>query len=161
MNTHERTMLEAVTGMDDDEDNEANPTTSPTIGDIIAERMDRRDLMRGLLASTVLAAALPAGFMAAGFMAAEPAQAQTPKGGKSAFSFKEVTAGVDGNHHIAEGYDADILIRWGDPIMPDALPFDPMAQTGARQAKQFGYNNDFVGYFPLKGSNRGLLAVNH
>lgn len=161
MNTTERASFEAINGMDDDEDNETNPTTSPTIGDIIAERMDRRDLMRGLLASTVLAAALPAGFMAAGFMAAEPARAQTAKSTKSAFSFKEVTAGVDGNHHIAEGYDADILIRWGDPIMPDALPFEPNAQTGARQARQFGYNNDFVGYFPLKGSNRGLLAVNH
>lgn len=153
MNSSERARVEAVSGMDDDEDNETNPGTGPTIGDVIAERLDRRDLMRGLLASTVLAAALPAGFMAA-----RPAEAREAK---SAFRFKEVTAGVDGDHHIAEGYRADILIRWGDPILADALPFEPLAQTGARQSKQFGYNNDFLGYFPLKGSRRGLLAVNH
>lgn len=144
-------------GADDDEDVVTNPTTSATIGDVVAERLNRRDLMRGLLASSVLAAALPEGFMAA-----TPAQAQGAKpAAKSAFAFKEVTAGVDGTHHVAEGYDADILVRWGDPIMADGLPFDPMAQSGARQARQFGYNNDFLGYFPIKGSQRGLLCVNH
>ncbi len=30
------------------------------------------------------------------------------------FNFKEVAAGVDDKHYVAEGYDADILIRWGD-----------------------------------------------
>lgn len=140
-------------GADDDEDVCANPSGAPSIGDVIAERLHRRDLMRGALASAVLAAALPKGFLG-------EAQAQgTPAA--SSFSFKEVKAGVDGDHHISEGYDADVLIRWGDGVLAGAPAFAPMAQTGESQAKQFGYNNDFLGYFPIDGSRRGLLCANH
>ena len=81
------------------------------------------------------------------------------------FNFKEVTRSVDENHHVAEGYDADILIRWGDPILKDAPAFDPLNQSAQSQSQQFGYNNDYVGFVPLPyGSNaadRGVLCVNH
>ncbi|MCE9651284.1 MAG: PhoX family phosphatase [Parvibaculum sp.] len=84
---------------------------------------------------------------------------------KPAFGFKELPRGVDENHHVAEGHDADILIRWGDPVLPDAPVFDPMNQSADAQSKQFGYNNDYVGFVPLPygadASDRGLLCVNH
>lgn len=147
-------------GADDDEDVATNQTTSPGIGDVVAARLHRRDLMRGALASTVLAAALPKGFMSASEAQAQTATPASATQG-SAFSFKEVTAAVDGDHHIAEGYDADVLIRWGDPLLPGAPAFDPKNQTGDSQSKQFGYNNDFLGYFPIDGSKRGLLCSNH
>ena len=88
---------------------------------------------------------------------------RTPKARR--FPFKEVAAGVDEKHHVAEGYDADILIRWGDPVLPGAPAFDPLKQTAAAQKQQFGYNNDYLGYIPLPGaanpSHHGLLVVNH
>ena len=113
---------------------------------------NRRDLLKGALAVTAISATVSP------LALAERAEAQ---GATPTFDFKEVAAGIDERHHIAEGYDADILIRWGDPIFADGSPFDPGAQMADKQRRQFGYNNDFLGYFPIDGSNRGLLAVNH
>ncbi len=143
----------APAGADDDEDVAVNDSAGATIGDVIAERLNRRNLMTGALASSVIATALPQAFLSAA--------AAEVKTAKSAFSFREVAADTDGDHHVAEGYNADILIRWGDPILADAPVFAPTNQTAASQSKQFGYNNDFLGYFPIEGSRRGLLAVNH
>nr|MCU0830976.1 PhoX family phosphatase [Rhizobiaceae bacterium] len=69
---------------------------------------------------------------------------------------------VDVNHHVAPGYKADVLLRWGDKVFADAPEFDPMNQTPEAQARQFGYNNDYVGFIPLDGAtDRGILVVNH
>jgi secreted PhoX family phosphatase len=141
------------------ENDGSNPSTNPTIGDIIAERLSRRDLMKGALAVTAITAAVSPMALAAADQAraAEAANATTP-----AFNFAELAAGSDETHHVAEGYDADILIRWGDKVLGDAPEFDPHSQSATSQARLFGYNNDFVGYIPLDGrSDHGLLVVNH
>jgi secreted PhoX family phosphatase len=53
-------------------------------------------------------------------------------------------------------------LRWGDPITVDAPEFDVMNQTAAAQLKQFGYNNDYVGFLTLnEDGTHGLLCVNH
>jgi secreted PhoX family phosphatase len=135
-----------------------NRSDNPTMGELIAERFSRRGLLKGALAISAISATVGVTALAS----AEQAKAET-KG--SAFSFKEVEAGVDADHHVAEGYQADVLLRWGDPLFPDAPAFDPTKQTPETQAKQFGYNNDFVGYLPMPGaadpSAHGVLFVNH
>ena len=137
-----------------------NMSANPTLGDVIAERLSRRDLVQGLLAVSAVSTALsPRASLAPGTAHAEISNT-TP-----AFNFKEVAAGADDKHYVAEGYDADILIRWGDPVLPGAPAFDPHQLTPAGQAKQFGYNNDYLAYFALPGtaapSEHGLLCVNH
>jgi len=142
------------------ENTSTNASANPTMGDIIAERLSRRDLMKGALAVSAMSALVsPLALLAAGKASAQAAN-PTPS-----FAFKELTAGVDDKHYVAEGYDADILIRWGDPVLEGAPAFDPANLTRDGQAKQFGYNNDYLGYFPLPGaadpSGHGLLCVNH
>jgi secreted PhoX family phosphatase len=137
-----------------------NPTENPTMGELISQRFSRRGLLKGALAVSAISATVGAAALAT----AEEAKAEAGANG-SAFAFKEVEAGVDANHHVAEGYDADVLLRWGDPLFPDAPEFDPSKQTPEAQARQFGYNNDYVGYAPMPGaadpSAHGLLFVNH
>ncbi|HRK18973.1 MAG TPA: PhoX family phosphatase [Hyphomicrobiaceae bacterium] len=135
----------------------SNASGNPTLGDVIAARMSRRDLMKGLLGvSAITATVSPMALMAASEARAQGANT-TPS-----FNFPEVAAGSDEKHYVAEGYDADVLIRWGDKVLPDAPAFDPSKQSAEAQARQFGYNNDFLGYIPLDGrSDHGLLVVNH
>lgn len=134
--------------------------TSPagkTFGDVLAERLGRRDLIRGLVGVAALAAALPS--LGDAFAPAARAGDETDR-----FPFRELSAPPDGTIHVAEGHDAAVLMRWGDPVLPGAPVFDPAAQSPQAQALQFGYNNDFIGYLPMPGhdpARRGLLVVNH
>jgi secreted PhoX family phosphatase len=132
-----------------------NPTENPTMGDMIAARFNRRDLLRGAMAVTAISATIGTKALAANEQPSRTGRAPS-------FDFKEIEAGVDGTHHVAEGYDAQILLRWGDPILPGAPEFDPMNQSAEKQARQFGYNSDYVGFIPIEGSSEhGLLVVNH
>ena len=138
------------------DDKGVNVSSAPTIGDVIAARMGRRDLMKGALGFTAIAATVSP--MA---LAASRAQAQT---NGSSFDFAEIDAGVSEDMVVAEGYDADVLIRWGDPVLPGAPEFDIDNQTAEAQNQQFGYNSDFIGTVPHPEApddpNR-LLLVNH
>jgi hypothetical protein len=131
-----------------------SPAVGDTIGDFILKRYDRRELMRGALGVAAATA-----LFGPALLARRAARAEAPP---DRFRFEEVAAGVDDTHHVAEGYSADILLRWGDPLFPDAPAFDPLQQSAAAQLRQFGYNNDYIAYFPLDDSGaRGLLCINH
>jgi secreted PhoX family phosphatase len=131
-----------------------NPNLARTIGQVVAGRYSRRDMFKGALAVTTTTALFGTSAMIA------PRQASAT--GTSRYNFTELEWGNDTMHHVAEGYDAEILLRWGDPITADAPEFDVMNQTAAAQLKQFGYNNDYVGFTPLNDAGtRGLLCVNH
>ncbi|MGF1554438.1 MAG: PhoX family phosphatase [Paracoccaceae bacterium] len=139
------------------EDKGRNRTASPTLGDVIAARYHRRDVLRGALGVSAIAAAVsPMALMAAGEARASSSRA---------FDFEEIEAGVEARDRVARGYDAQVLIRWGDPVLADAPAFDPTSQSAEAQAKQFGYNNDFTGVVPHPDApddpDRLLLVVNH
>jgi len=126
-----------------------------TLGDIWQARLNRRAFLKGSTSTAALSAtgmALPLSLAAC-------------TEGMPGFNFEEISHGVDETHHVAPDHQADILIRWGDPVTSDAPAFDPQNQSAAAQAQQFGYNNDFVGFIPLPfGSplkDRALLCVNH
>jgi secreted PhoX family phosphatase len=150
MNDHNPTF--PTQGLENAEFEPTNPTSTPTMGELISRRFSRRGFLKGSLATTAIAATVSP----LALLTAEKARAQEG----SAFSFNEVTAGVDADHHVAEGYNADVLLRWGDAVTNGAPEFDPTAQTADAQAQQFGYNNDYVGYVPLEGSSEhGLLPI--
>ena len=79
--------------------------------------------------------------------------------------FEEISHAITQELHVPKGYQAQTLIRWGDPLFTDSPKFDPHAQTAESQLKQFGFNNDYVGFIPFsdqeKSSEHGLLVVNH
>src|SRR5688572_17412151 len=74
----------------------SNPTDNPTLGDLVAARLSRRDLIQGLAAVSVAAEALwPRA------LAAEPADARAAP--SSPFRFPELAvAPASETHHVAE-----------------------------------------------------------
>ncbi|MFO1046300.1 MAG: DUF839 domain-containing protein, partial [Geminicoccaceae bacterium] len=141
----------------DPEDVGSNLSGEPTIGELIGRRLGRRDALRGLLGAS--AAAAIGGYASVG----DDAMAQPA--GPSSLTFEEVPHGLDKTQHVPAGYEAQVLIRWGDPVVGDAPAFEPGKLTAAAQEKQFGYNCDFIGLHALPaGSTAGdrfLMVVNH
>ncbi|MFC3987552.1 PhoX family protein, partial [Actinoplanes siamensis] len=79
-----------------------------------------------------------------------------------ALTFQAVAPNTRDAVTVPPGYQTSVVIRWGDPVLAGAPAFDVRQQTAARQSRQFGYNNDFVGVLPLPGrDDRALLVVNH
>lgn len=137
-----------------------SPDRGRAIGAVIARRFGRRELLQGALGVGANVALFGGAALDAGEAAAQ--QSAEASAGPGRFDFKEIAAGVDETHHLAEGYEAEVLLRWGDPIMKGAPAFDPENQTEAAQLRQFGYNSDYVGFAPLDATGRrGLLCVNH
>jgi secreted PhoX family phosphatase len=150
--------------MDQSENTPVNPriaSGAETISDIIERRLSRRGFLGGLTAVSGLALAACAGRTDD----AATATAHEMKRPTPTFSFPEIARGLDQTHHVAEGYRADVLLRWGDPLWADSPAFDPLNQSAETQRRQFGYNCDYVGFVPLDpdtdGAPRGLLCVNH
>ena len=161
--------------LEPDEDRRSSPVAAPAFGDILSARMGRRGFLRGALGTTAYAAlaVAPASLLAAcgddatddahGVTAPEAPGIATPARTPGSLPrFNQVAHGVDVDHAVAPGYQADVLIRWGDPVVPGAPAFDPSFPYPDAQEKQFGYNNDYIGLVPLdEGGARGLLCINH
>lgn len=79
----------------------------------------------------------------------------------SGLGFGAVPIDVEDVLTVPEGYSAQVLIPWGDPIQPEgpAFAFDG-SNTADDQAQQFGMGHDGMTFFPIS-RRRGLLVVNH
>ena len=110
----------------------------------------RRVLLRGSAAGAV--AALVGGCATGG--------SAGPKLG-----FKAISADASANGlRVPEGYVASVIAPWGEPVgVPGNMPaWKPDASnSAAEQALQMGMHHDGLHYYPLDGSNRGRLAMNH
>jgi secreted PhoX family phosphatase len=108
----------------------------------------RRDFIKGIAAAGASTAGAVAMQGSAAHLFAEQAYAQ---GAANSFSdFTAIAASSEDAFELPPGFRADVLISWGD-----------IFRGGDRRALRYGFNNDFLAYFPLRGSREGLLFVNH
>ena len=129
-----------------------NTSGNAYFGDIAAAALSRRSVLRASAAGVGATAVAGVGGFA-------PALADRGRGNPR-LEFDAIQYGTSDTVEVPRGYEHRIVIRWGDPVLPDAPEFDFTGQTADAQAKQFGYNCDYVAFRPL-GRDRGLLWVNH
>jgi uncharacterized protein len=130
-----------------------NPSSNPTFRAVLEASLSRRDVLRGGLGAAALA------------VLGVPAQPRAAAAASAPFAFKGVPASTADTVTVPEGYTADVLYAWGDPIS-EGPPFRPDAgNSAAEQEQQAGMHHDGLHYFPFPqgsdSSTRGLLAVNH
>ena len=89
--------------------------------------------------------------------------ATTPAGAAPLLGFKAVPAGTADTVTVPEGYVAEPLAPWGEPVgiagHSPAFRFDA-GNSAAEQAVQMGMHHDGMHYYPLSATT-GLLAINH
>jgi hypothetical protein len=90
------------------------------------------------------------------------------RAGRPLLGFKPIPISADDAVRVPDGYRADVLVAWGDPIgdargMP-AFRWDA-SNGAAEQELQSGTHHDGMSYFPLPlgspDSAHGLLVTNH
>ena len=132
-----------------------NRTDNPTFESVVQTAMSRRALLKVAGTGALVVATAP--------LFPEPAVATPGRraaGDGGALTFEPVEQNLLDELVTAAGYQYAVVMRWGDPVEEGAPEFDVDAQTPEAQAKQFGYNCDFIGFLPL-GHRRALLVVNH
>lgn len=126
---------------------------------IVEERLSRRDLLTlgSALATTLLGCA------------AGPSQshltitkaAAHPELRQPLLSFRGVPVSSADVVRVPEGYTARVLISWGDPISDGPSFKQDASDPWQIQLQQWGMHNDGLAYFPIQGSEHGLIAQNH
>jgi len=127
---------------------------------ILARNLARRSFLSGITA------ALPVLMTGSVLLPPTPAKGWPFGGGDTdgdgRLTFKAIQPSHEDDVLVPEGYEYNVVLRWGDPLTIFAPEFDPSAQASAAQRQQFGFNCDFLGFFPVHGApNRALLCVNH
>ena len=140
--------------MRDQDDLVSNASSGLSFAEVLEINLQRRRLVQsGLGAAAIAFLGMPLGL------------AERAATNHAAVGFEAVPLAWDDLVHVPEGYVAQVLYAWGDPVS-DGPPFAPDASNSAAdQGRQAGMHHDGMHFFPLAGGagerNRGLLVVNH
>ena len=133
-----------------------NPTANRTMGEIIAARFSRRGFLQGSLAVSAIAATVsPLALLT------RRASARSRIGLRLRLHRGRGRRRRD-HHHVAEGYDADVLLRWGDPLSPTRRIRPDDADAPRAGASSSATTTTTSASSRSTGSSEhGLLVVNH
>ncbi len=135
--------------------------SSPSFAELLEARLSRRAVLGGAaaLAGAAAAGLRPTRALAQSTSAATPAALSPMDVGFTPIPSFAIT---DDAVRVPAGYLVDVVIAWGDPVVPGAPAFDLNNQSAARQAQQCGFNHDFQAFFPLGAAgNEGVFFVSH
>ncbi|MDY6809720.1 MAG: DUF839 domain-containing protein, partial [Actinomycetota bacterium] len=141
-----------------------NTSDNEYFRDVLRAQASRRAVLRSSAGAAVAVGATSLLAACGSDDASDPASAassavdDTPPPG---MDFTSVAANTEDAVVIPEGYQQEVVIAWGDPVLPGAPAFDVNQQSPEAQAMQFGYNNDFAGLIPVDGvSGHHYLVCN-
>ncbi|MGF1575013.1 MAG: PhoX family phosphatase [Cyanophyceae cyanobacterium] len=138
----------------------SNQSKNPFFGDIVAKRVQRRQVLQGGIAAAV------ASFFAAPAVSLLSRTANAQSGSKL-LGFKAIPISDADTVVVPEGYTATTILEWGTPIS-GSYPEYKLDNTGEEQGMQVGSHHDGMHFYPIEGedpyegsSDEGLLVINH
>jgi len=132
-----------------------NRSGNPHIAELLGGVVARRTVLRGAAAAGAAAGVLTTPSTAAAATGLSGAEAA------GSLTFRPVAPNRRDNVTVPVGYDYDVVVKWGDRVLPGAPRFDVYNQTPESQAQQFGYNCDYVAMLPTGKRGRAVLVVNN
>lgn len=142
-------------------DDDLNPSTNPSLDDIINTALSRRRVLKmgGAAASLGFLAALGGGRAAsARSFTSVPAGTSAPS--LIGFASVPLPAVAQKVVTVSPGYTARVLLAWGDPVSNGPAFVPDASQTWVEQEQQAGMHHDGIAFFPIN-HQRGLLCINH
>lgn len=127
---------------------------------ILQQRVNRRSVLKAGRATAALSTMLMLPACVSGQSANKTHLLSSTK--SFSLDFPSVSKGLTPHLTVAKGYKHSVLASWGDPLLTEGKTSDFRTLSAKQQSQRFGFNNDFLAYFPLNGSSKhGLLHVNH
>lgn len=123
----------------------------PEFNRLVEAAMSRRNFLKTTSAASTV-----------GFFAASPisqAVASSISTKSELLGFEAIPISTSDTIEVPTGYQADVLISWGDPVVKGAPEFS-QSNNSMAQEQQFGDNNDGMTFFPISDT-RAVLAVNN
>jgi uncharacterized protein len=146
-----------MSGIDDGVIN--NSSSNETFEEVLAARLSRRQVV-GAGAATAAVASLGG---VASLLSAVPAEAHgRARPRPPLLGFHGIPTSTADAVVVPQGYTAEVLIAWGDPVSDGPAFKDNASNSAYEQAWQWGMHNDGVVYFPFRrSSSHGLLVQNN
>jgi secreted PhoX family phosphatase len=138
----------------DDDDIGRNTSGNETFDQVVEARLSRRGFLGGTV-GTVAAASLTG---VGALLEAVPAAAH---GRRPLLGFEGIPVSTEDTVVVPDGYTAEVLIAWGDPVSKGPAFRQDASNSADDQARQWGMHNDGIVYFPIRGSSRGLIVQNN
>ncbi len=134
---------------------DSNRSSNPSIHDI--SKPSRRMVLQGGLGAAVSQLLAP-------LAGASALAGCASMGSGPLLGFKSVPLSTADAIVVPEGYSAQVIAPWGDPVgLSGENPAfqDDASNSAAQQAAQMGMHHDGIHYYPIEGSSSGLLVMNH
>ena len=159
---------------------DSNPTNNPDFQTIVNRRMNRRSMLKGGTGLTAAAffGTLPlvgcgsdsndsSSLVGSGDDAAIPASGDLAR--PETLQFQAVAHSIAADMSVAEGYNAEMILPLGTPLMPGLDDWkDNREQSAESFEHRMGDNHDGMWFFGKNGNNydpkaadSGLLVMNH
>lgn len=134
----------------DEFDEAVNPPPETTDFDrVVEEALSRRGFLGGVMA-----------FGAGSFVLSTSLSGQMAEAATSRLAFEQVSASTADTILVPDGYNVQVVVRWGDPIFPDGVEFDQATRgDAASQEHAYGDNIDGMALFDI--GNAKVLVNNN